>query len=736
MNEFLAQFRSSLAGTSYKEPQDKIYKTDRIKGAVPTNKWWSSALWKPFSSAMYPHPMAVKAYEEGIGVAHPEVTVDKNTHIDNKKFINGLYEDDKKDFIIGCQDNKFDEALVDGHGDWTVNLLFQSNKSASKMRATLGLGNAYLYLTNINSKTVLKSNGKMSVWHGKEASNVVGIEINGNSYGVFIPTGCSWELLDETTIRFYLTSEKDYMSIALLPNQSIETLQYFQQYAYAFIVDSKVNWSYDETDGSVLTTYTVVTERKEGSNEQTLMSLYPHQWRNTSVEFTPYSYHSPRGVMKVFKGQAFQTELVYRGMLPFLPQVDVDQKRLQGYIDQVLTDKPLMKGNVHGTGTYWVGKNFGKLSQLIPIAFQQGDQQAVKELTDAIVKELEEWFDNDELKDEKFLYYNQNWRTIIGYPSGFGADTDLNDHHFHYGYFVYAAAMVLLFSNESLSENMKKSIELLIKDFANSDREEMKFPFLRNFEPYAGHSWASGNAMDLMDHEGNVVAEPGNNQESSSEAVNAWASLILWGEATGNQTIRNTGIYLYTTEIESIFHYWFDVHDETMPDEYHYKYAPMVFSSGVEYRTWWTLGVEEIHMINMMPITGASLYLGFYPEYAQFNYDTMVKEIGGIETKARDIIWSYQALHHPKEAMRKFDSLDYEPDFGESKAHTYHWIKNLCSLGQVESSFTANTALSSVFNQDGKRIFVAYNAKDEPITVIFFNSDQKQFTKWLLSLIL
>ena len=153
---------------------------------------------------------------------------------------------------------------------------------------------------------------------------------------------------------------------------------------------------------------------------------------------------------------------------------------------------------------------------------------------------------------------------------------------------------------------MKHSIELLIKDFANSDREEMKFPFLRNFEPYAGHSWASGNAMDLMDHEGNVVAEPGNNQESSSEAVNAWASLILWGEATGNQTIRNMGIYLYTTEIESIFHYWFDVHDETMPDEYHYKYAPMVFSYGVEYRTWWTLGVEEIHMINMMPITGAS----------------------------------------------------------------------------------------------------------------------------------
>ena len=65
-----------------------------------------------------------------------------------------------------------------------------------------------------------------------------------------------------------------------------------------------------------------------------------------------------------------------------------------------------------------------------------------------LLKSWKNGLTTDELKDEKFLYYNQNWRTIIGYPSGFGADTDLNDHHFHYGYFVYAAAMVLLFSKE------------------------------------------------------------------------------------------------------------------------------------------------------------------------------------------------------------------------------------------------------------------------------------------------
>ena len=52
-------------------------------------------------------------------------------------------------------------------------------------------------------------------------------------------------------------------------------------------------------------------------------------------------------------------------------------------------------------------------------------------------------------------------------------------------------------------------------------------------------------------------------------------------------------------------------------------------------------------------------------------------------------------------------------------------LKIFQALVKWKLHFTANTALSSVFNQDGKRIFVAYNAKNEPITVIFFNSDQQ-----------
>ena len=55
-------------------------------------------------------------------------------------------------------------------------------------------------------------------------------------------------------------------------------------------------------------------------------------------------------------------------------------------------------------------------------------------------------------------------------------------------------------------------VDKLIADIANTQRGDKAFPFLRNFDPYEGHSWASGIGL----------GEFGNNQESSSEAVAAW----------------------------------------------------------------------------------------------------------------------------------------------------------------------------------------------------------------------
>ena len=54
-------------------------------------------------------------------------------------------------------------------------------------------------------------------------------------------------------------------------------------------------------------------------------------------------------------------------------------------------------------------------------------------------RRLEDWFTASE-NDRALFRYDERWGTLIGYPASYGSDGDLNDHHFHYGYFIKAAA--------------------------------------------------------------------------------------------------------------------------------------------------------------------------------------------------------------------------------------------------------------------------------------------------------
>ena len=42
----------------------------------------------------------------------------------------------------------------------------------------------------------------------------------------------------------------------------------------------------------------------------------------------------------------------------------------------------------------------------------------------------------------QFFMYSTQFNSTVGYPSGYGSVQYFNDHHFHYGYFLRAAAMI------------------------------------------------------------------------------------------------------------------------------------------------------------------------------------------------------------------------------------------------------------------------------------------------------
>lgn len=81
-----------------------------------------------------------------------------------------------------------------------------------------------------------------------------------------------------------------------------------------------------------------------------------------------------------------------------------------------------------------------------------------------------------------------------------GADfgnTYYNDHHFHYGYHILAAAIIGHLDSNWLKQN-RDYVNVLVRDVANPSAKDKLFPLWRNFDWYHGHSWAHGlyAAMD------------------------------------------------------------------------------------------------------------------------------------------------------------------------------------------------------------------------------------------------
>ena len=702
-----------------KEPQAKISKVEGLTQKMPTNRWWSSLAWTDFSDAQFPHPLAVRATKSGLQIGYPHVTASKNT-------VFGSMPGAGDDLTLGhsAQDN-FPDAKVAGFSDWFVKAAFESD--GKSVTVSYGHGSPFVYADYVGGGAKIHAVKPMKIWSGSEKTSVLGITVNGRDYGLFGPTGSTWTVVDDKTL-VNNSGEKHYFSLALLPEHSEKVLDLFKKHGYTHVTDTRVEWSYEPDGSKVRTTFHLRGSAREGTETNVLIALYTHQWRNTDADLLDYHYDSVRGQMKLFAGSQFTTTMTYPGVLPSLPIAGaVDKAKLDAYLKEEVAEK-----TAGIKDTYWDGKYMGKLATLIPLAEQNGYAEAEKQLRERLRSRLEGWFTTgnagNDKKDTGRFYYNANWGTLIGYPASYGSDDQLNDHHFHYGYFIRAAAEIARHDPEwAKPDHWGGMVRLVLDDIADGDRivrnvQQPKFPFLRCFDTYAGHSWASGHAK----------FGDGNNNESSSEAMNAWCGMILWGEATGDRRLRDQGIYLFTTEMTAINAYWFDVNRENRPKEFEPATAAMIWGGKVDYGTWFSADPEAIHAINWLPIHGGSLYLGLSPEYVKKNYEYMAArknmDVANAHwTNWSDMIWMYRALSDPQDALKQFAAQEssYTPEAGNSKANAYVWLNTLAALGHVDRTITCDRPLYAVFNKDGKRTYVVYNMVDRPMPVVF--SDGTKF---------
>jgi hypothetical protein len=211
-----------------------------------------------------------------------------------------------------------------------------------------------------------------------------------------------------------------------------------------------------------------------------------------------------------------------------------------------------------------------------------------------------------------------------------------NDHHYHYGYHIGAAAVVAKLDPEWGLKWFDR-IMLYVRDIANPSDDDEFFPQFRHKDWYLGSSWASGLASFNEMH--------GRNQESSSEAIAAYENIALFGTAvvdaiasfssqfsipaalqSSAKQVQQVGSLLTATELHATQRYWHvwntTSHVNTYPAEYTKPVVGMMYETMASFQTWFNGGDMASIGIQLLPFTPVSearddpdWVAGVYPIY-------------------------------------------------------------------------------------------------------------------------
>ena len=318
------------------------------------------------------------------------------------------------------------------------------------------------------------------------------------------------------------------------------------------------------------------------------------------------------------------------------------------------------------TDSYFGGKALYRLANLLTIAHDVGDKVSAATAQKMLDGALRKWTQPGgcTTRSKQCFVYDAAAKGIVGLSPSFGSE-QFNDHHFHYGYFLYAAAVAAKY-DPSLVADLSPVINLLAADIA-SPTATARFPELRVFDPYAGHSWASGYAPFA----------DGNNQESSSEAVDAWNGLALWATVSGNSALGTEATWLLSAEASAAKNYWTNF-DTAGPVYSGYRHSVVGINWGGkrDYATWFNAEPNAKLGIQLIPMSPASAYLGGDSARIAQNLAEAVPH--GYDVALGDYLLMYSALEGTNAAATALTTARELPakfiDDGDSRTYLLAFI--------------------------------------------------------------
>ena len=623
-----ADIQADLAGITQKNVA-KIAPTRLAGGLVPpTNRWFSGLVFGDQPLPVFPMPLSAALTDEGFGLGLPEVTASEKT-------------------IMGGSNSQIQVPLgaakmqVTAYDTLSVTSTYSDATGNALGSVVLVQGSPFVTYTAAADQTIALE----PVFQAGSSTDFFTTTVAGHEYGLVIGGGATVDagkvtLKSGSTMTLYGAPDgADAASLA------------------KFAADPVVNTSVDHSiDGDTAkTTLNYVT----ANGGDTVIVPMADQAVDGGAK-SAGTYASIYGAMDVYTGGSLTTTAPVTEPSAELDLSTLSDEDKAAVVEQIKTDAASIDFAASATDTYFGGKMLYRAANLMTLAEQLGVTDVAATLRTGLTAELQKWFNPKgcETAATKCFVYDDGIKSIIGLEASFGSD-ELNDHHFHYGYLLYAAAVVAK-NDPALADSFAPVADLLVADIASSDASA-EFPQYRNFDPYSGHAWASGSSPFA----------DGNNQESSSESVSAWNALAMWEKVRGNTDMYDQAVWMMSAEANSAKLYWTNADFSEFPAFTH-KIAALNWGGKRDYATWFSPEPGAMLGIQLIPMGSYSTYLAGDVDRIKANLAEGAP--GGYGAQFGEYMVQYLALADPAAAREQLANLPAEIDNGTTKSYVMAFV--------------------------------------------------------------
>lgn len=623
---------------------------------LPTNKWWTGLINTPDAEPIFNIPWSVKMAKTGLQAGIPRVVAKANS----------VLAPMTTDIVIKPADSALSRVQVGSYDDMSVVVDGIDGSGGVPFSTRFVKGLPFIFITYSKPLAMEAENNLPKVGQLTDGRRTAKVTVNGQFYEVVSSPGSSIRLSGKTTI-INPSGRSDKLVLMAIPiDATPENVNRLEEASQAEVIGTKAAFTVKGESVETNLTYRV------NGNKQTMHVVLPAQrLAGANILGSVGTFPTIRGQGIVVIGNNIEyTQKVpnhLSGTLPLPKESAFFQKsKLDKYLSQATKDMAVTGASYTG------GKDLFRLSNLLAMSHASGSA------TEAIFKaklrnELIDWMTYSAGEKGKYLAYDERVKGIVAVSPEFGNDT-FNDHHFQYGYFLYAASIMGQFDPDFVKD-YGKVVDLMANDLAMISNDDRFFPRLRVYDPYEGHSWADGLAKFA----------DGNNQESVSEAANAWYGLMEWGRISRNSELEKTGQWLYANETSASLTYYFNNGNSgAFPDIYTHHQISLLWGGKSDWATWFSATPEAKHMILMLPLTGGSLYLNTGSNLTS-DFLALSRELEGKPTQGySDILLMAQAMITPQSSQIVF-SESLKTDSSNSLAYVYYWL-GLSGQGILKAS--------------------------------------------------